>query len=55
MGIDEIKAAIEEVVKLTGATSAADFSKVMPQVMKQLKGKADGKVIQELVKSRLAG
>jgi uncharacterized protein YqeY len=53
MGDDEIKSVIEEVVKATGASVAADFSRVMPQVMKQLKGKADGKVIQELVKKRL--
>lgn len=54
MGEAEINAVIEEVVKATGASDAADFSKVMPQVMKQLKGKADGKLIQELVKKRLS-
>ena len=53
MGEEEIKQVIESVVKETGASSAADFGKVMPQVMKQLKGKADGKMIQELVKTRL--
>lgn len=53
MGQEEIKSVIEEIVKTTGASSAADFGKVMPQVMKQLKSKADGKVIQELVKKRL--
>jgi uncharacterized protein YqeY len=53
MGEADIKVVIEEVVKITGATSAADFGKVMPQVMRQLKGKADGKLIQELVKLRL--
>jgi uncharacterized protein len=53
MGEADIKVAIEEVVKISGATSTADFGKVMPQVMKQLKGKADGKLIQELVKQRL--
>ncbi len=53
MGEEEIKQVIESVVKGTGASSAADFGKVMPQVMKQLKGKADGKMIQELVKTRL--
>ncbi len=53
MGEEEIKQAIEEIVKATGASSAADFGKVLPQVMKQLKGKADGRLIQELVKKRL--
>ncbi len=55
MGEEEISAVIEEVVKVTGAAGPADFSKVMPQVMKQLKGKADGKLIQELVRKRLGG
>ncbi len=55
LGEAEIVLVIEEVVKATGAVGAADFSKVMPQVMKQLKGKADGRIIQELVKKRLGG
>jgi hypothetical protein len=49
----EILTVIEEVVAAVGATGASDFGKVMPQVMKQLKGKADGRLIQELVKRRL--
>jgi uncharacterized protein YqeY len=53
IGEADIKAVIEEVVKNVGAASSSDFGKVMPQVMKQLKGKADGKLIQELVKLRL--
>ena len=53
MGEEEIMHVIDLVVKETGASSATDFGKVMPQVMKQLKGKADGRLIQELVKKRL--
>ncbi len=49
----EVRQVIEEVVAAVGASSARDFGKVMPQVMKQLKGKADGKLIQDLVKKRL--
>jgi uncharacterized protein YqeY len=37
----------------TGASGPADFARVMPLVMKQVKGKADGKVVQELVKKAL--
>ena len=55
MGEEAISAVIEEVVKATSASGPADFGKVMPQVMKELKGKADGKLIQELVKKRLGG
>lgn len=55
MSAGEISGIIEQIVTETGAASAADFGKVMPQVMKQLKGKADGKLIQEMVRKRLAG
>lgn len=50
---DEVRRVIQEVVAEVGASSAKDFGKVMPQVMKRLKGKADGKLIQDLVKQRL--
>ncbi len=50
---DEILVVVREVIAQTGATGAGDFGKVMPLVMKQLKGKADGKVIQELVRQTL--
>jgi len=49
----EIEDVIKNVIKLTGASSAKDFGKVMPQVMKELKGKADGKLVQESVKKLL--
>jgi uncharacterized protein YqeY len=48
--VERIKAIIAE----AGAATPADFGKVMPLVMKELKGKADGKLIQESVK-RLLG
>jgi uncharacterized protein YqeY len=52
---EEIVRIIEGIVDQAGATNSGDFGKVMPLVMKQLKGKADGRVIQELVKKRLGG
>lgn len=55
VGRTEIERIVREVVAQTGAASAADFGKVMPQVMKQLKGKADGKLVQDIVKEILAG
>ena len=55
MNEEEVLKVIEEVIGQTGAAGAADFGKVMPMVMKQVKGKADGKVVQELVKKRLGG
>ena len=55
MNEEEVLKVIEEVIGQTGAAGAADFGKVMPLVMKQVKGKADGKAVQELVKKRLGG
>jgi len=54
MGREEIQQIIQAIITETGAHAAADFGKVMPVAMKQLKGKADGKVVQELVKELLA-
>ena len=54
IGREEIQQIIQGIIAETGAQSAADFGKVMPAAMKQLKGKADGKVVQELVKELLA-
>lgn len=53
MSNDEIEAFIKKVITGTSATSQKDFGKVMPVVMKELKGKADGRLIQELVKKHL--
>lgn len=53
MGEEEILAVIRRHIAETGASGGQDFGKVMPRVMKELKGKADGKKIQELVKSAL--
>jgi uncharacterized protein len=55
MSKDEIVALVRHIVTETGASGAADFSKVMPAAMKQLKGKADGKLVQEIVKELLGG
>ncbi len=51
----EIEAFVKKVIAEENATAAKDFGKVMPIIMKELKGKADGKVIQETVKKHLGG
>jgi uncharacterized protein len=53
MSPEDVGEVIQRIVKETGATSAGDFGKVMPLVMKELKGKADGKLIQEMVRKQL--
>ena len=55
MSEEEIGAAIKEVVTELGATSMADMGKVMGMASKKLAGKADGKVISNIVKQLLSG
>jgi uncharacterized protein len=43
------------IIDSVGAQTPKDIGKVMGPVMKELKGKFDGKIIQEIVKSRLGG
>lgn len=50
----EIQAVIDQIVHQVGATSPKDMGKVMGPAMQQLKGKADGKKVQDLVKLKLS-
>lgn len=50
---DEMSQAIDAIIAQVGATSAKDLGKVMGPVMQQLKGKADGKKVQDMVKAKL--
>ena len=51
---DEIKSIVTSVIEQTGASSMADFGKVMPLVMKKGAGKIDGGVAQNLLKELLS-
>lgn len=51
---NEIKSIVTSVIEQTGASSMADFGKVMPQVMKKGAGKIDGGVAQNLLKELLS-
>jgi len=53
LSAEEVADVVRGAISQTGAAGPADFSKVMPLVMKQVKGKADGKMVQELVKKAL--
>lgn len=50
----EIGQMIDELIRQVGATSSKDLGKVMGPAMQQLKGKADGKKVQEMVKAKLS-
>ena len=54
LSADELKAALQQIITETGASSPADMGKVMGQATKQLAGKADGKTISATVKELLA-
>ena len=50
---DEIISKVKELAGQIGAQSKADFPKLMPLAVKELKGKADGKSIKEAVEKVL--
>jgi len=50
---EEIKMEVKKIAEAIVAKSKEDFSKLMPQAMKQLKGKADGKKVKEIVEQIL--
>jgi uncharacterized protein YqeY len=54
MSEEEISTAIQEIITQVGAKSPADMGKVMGVATKQLAGKADGKLISQIVKDLLA-
>jgi len=55
MSRDEIEAAARQVIAEVGATSMAQMGEVMRRLMPQLKGKADGSLVNQVVKEILTG
>lgn len=51
---DEVEAEVSRVIAELGATGPKDLGKVMKNVMPRLAGRADGKLIQEIVRQRLS-
>nr|WP_294869620.1 GatB/YqeY domain-containing protein [uncultured Pedobacter sp.] len=50
----EVEAVIAQIIKDSGANSVKEMGKVMGLANKELAGKADGKLIAEIVKTQLA-
>jgi len=50
---EELVTMVNTVIKETGAKSLKDIGKVMPVIMSQVAGRADGKIIQQLVREKL--
>jgi uncharacterized protein len=55
MGRAEIEALVKEAVAESGAAGPADMGKVMKVLMPKVKGRADGKLVNEVVKAVLGG
>ena len=51
---EELVVIVEEAVKATGASSMKDMGKIMAAVMPQTKGRADGRLINEIAKELLS-
>ena len=51
---EEIEEIVDDVIAEVGATSMRDLGRVMADVMPQVSGKADGSVVSQLVKEKLA-
>ena len=54
MNEEAINDLINIVVDETGAASMSDFGKVMPVVIQRAEGRADGKLVQSLVREKLS-
>ena len=53
MPVEEIKRLIEEAVASTGASGPKDMGKLMKELTQKIAGKADGKLVSDLVRNRL--
>ena len=53
--IASLETRVREAVAASGASSARDIGKVMPLIMPRVKGKADGKLVNTVVKRVLGG
>ncbi|MCI1975463.1 MAG: GatB/YqeY domain-containing protein [Limosilactobacillus sp.] len=53
LSADDVKKIVADTIEQVGASSMKDFGKVMGAVMPKVKGKADGKLVNQTVKSEL--
>jgi len=55
MSPEELEAHVRKVIQETGASGPKDKSKVMPRLIAELKGRADGRAINQVVTKLLGG
>jgi len=51
---EDLEEIVDDAIAENGATSMRDFGRVMADVMPQISGRADGSVVSQLVKEKLA-
>lgn len=54
LSVEQIKVLIEETVVLTGASDIKDMGRLMKELTVKIAGKADGKLVSDLVRQRLS-
>ena len=55
LSVEELGKIVAEAIVETGAAGVKDMGKVMKALMPRVKGRADGKVVNEVVKEKLQG
>jgi len=55
LGEAELRAKVDEVVERTGAKGMKDMGAVMKALLPEVQGRAEGKTVSDMVKSRLSG
>ena len=53
LSVEEVESRVKQLAEEIGAVSKADFAKLMPAAIKQLKGLADGKTVKQAVEKIL--
>jgi len=54
MSPEEIEKVVDAAIARLGASGMRDFGKVMGEVMRELRGKAEGQTVQEVVRRKLS-
>ena len=52
---DELRAMVGDAISETGATAPPDLGRVMGKLAPQIKGRADGKAVSDMVRAQLGG
>ncbi len=55
LSAEEVRKVVQEAILSVGASSPADMGKIMKEVMPKVRGKADGKMVNQIVKESLSG